>query len=377
MNIKQSVHLSSFSEEDARWMKVAINYARHGVGLTGKNPSVGCVLVKNNQLIGVGRTSNGGRPHAEENALFMAGKKSNGAVLYVTLEPCAHHEGFMPCMKKIVESSIKKVVIACQDPDKRTDGKAIQYLLENNINVILNCLNNEASELIEGFKKRISLNRPYITSKIASSLDSNIALLNGESKWITGANTRNHIHLHRLRNDGILTGINTINNDDAQLDCRIEGLNKFSPSVFILDSELKINLKSKVLKRKNINIITSLDCDKSKRKALIEKGVNVKVLECDKNNIISMKSILNFLNELNINNLLIEAGSNVNTFFLKHKLIDKIILCRSGFVFGDDAQSFFNKINLKSIPKKADFMLNSSFQIENDIIEEWKFNSLG
>ena len=140
----------------------------------------------------------------------MAGRNSNGAFLYVTLEPCAHHEDFVPCMKKIVRASIQKVVIACQDPDKRTNGKAIKYFLDNNVNVILGCLTNDASELIEGFSKRISCGRPYITSKIASSLDSNIALLNGESKWITGLNTRKFVPLQRLRNDGILTGINTI-----------------------------------------------------------------------------------------------------------------------------------------------------------------------
>ena len=375
MNIKQNVHSKYFTEEDSRWMKIAINYARHGVGLTSKNPSVGCVIIKNNQLIGVGRTSNGGRPHAEENALIMAGKNSNGAFLYVTLEPCAHHEDFVPCMKKIVRASIQKVVIACQDPDKRTNGKAIKYLLDNNINVTIGCLNDEANELIEGYNKRICFGRPYITSKIASSLDSNIALLNGESKCITGLNTRKYVHLQRLRNDGILTGINTINNDDAKLDCRIKGLEEFSPIVFILDSNLKIDLKSKILKRNNIFIITSSESSQSKRKILIEKGIKIKILETDKNNIISIKSILDFLNELKINNLLIEAGSIVNTFFLKNKLIDKIILCRSGIVLGSDAQSFFNEINLQTIPKKAIYKLCSSFQIDDDVIEEWKINN--
>ena len=375
MNMKENVRSKIFNKEDARWMKVAINYARHGVGLTSKNPSVGCVIIKNNQLIGVGRTSNGGRPHAEENALMMAGKNSKGAFLYVTLEPCAHHEDFVPCMKKIVKASIQKVVIACQDPDKRTNGKAVKYLLDNNINVILGCLTKDASELIEGFSKRISCGRPYITSKIASSLDSNIALLNGESKWITGLNTRKYVHLQRLRNDGILTGINTINNDDAKLDCRIEGLEDFSPFVFILDSNLKIDLKSKILKRKNIFIITTSKCNQSKRDVLNENGVKIKILESDKNNIISIKSILYFLNELKINNLLIEAGSMVNTFFFKNKLIDKIILCRSGLVLGSDSQSFFNEINLKTIPKKAIYKLSSSFQIDDDVVEEWKINN--
>ena len=125
------VHLlSSYTDEDSRWMKVAINYGLRNVGFTGKNPCVGCVIVKNNELCGFGTTSPGGRPHAEENALKFAGEKSKGAVLYVTLEPCAHYERFIPCMEKIVKSSIKRVVIACLDPDERTNGKAVKYLLE-------------------------------------------------------------------------------------------------------------------------------------------------------------------------------------------------------------------------------------------------------
>ena len=113
MNNRNTVHnITEFSSEDTRWMKVAINYARHGIGLTGKNPSVGCVIVKNNQILGIGRTSNEGRPHAEENALSIAGNNSKNATLYVTLEPCAHKEQHVSCMEKIVKAKIKKVVIA-------------------------------------------------------------------------------------------------------------------------------------------------------------------------------------------------------------------------------------------------------------------------
>ena len=173
MNNHNFVHLiSSYTDEDSRWMKVAINYGLRNLGFTGKNPCVGCVIVKNNELCGFGTTSPGGRPHAEENALKFAGEKSKGAVLYVTLEPCAHYERFIPCMEKIVQASIKRVVIACLDPDKRTNGKAVKYLLEKNISVSLGCEEFKAMELIQGFTKRLNFKRPYIKSKIASSLDS-------------------------------------------------------------------------------------------------------------------------------------------------------------------------------------------------------------
>ena len=364
-----------FSSEDCRWMKVAINYARHGVGLTSKNPSVGCVIVKDNKLLGVGRTSNGGRPHAEENALSLSGKNSIDASLYVTLEPCAHKEQHTSCMEKIVKAKIKKVVIACNDPDQRTNGKAIKFLLSKNIIVATGCLQNEASELIEGFTKRILFKRPFITSKIASSLDSKIALSNGKSKWITGSNTRNLVHQYRFRSDAILTGINTVIKDNPLLDCRIPGLNNFSPIVFILDSKLKISLDSKIIKRKNINIITSNECNENKKSALLKRGINIKIFKYDIENKISMDLILNYLNELNINNLLIEAGSEINTFFMKNNLIDRIILCRSGHIFGNDSKSFLNEINLKDIPDTMNYHLKSSFQLDNDVIEHWDTNN--
>ena len=149
MNIKQNVHSKNFTEEDARWMKVAINYARHGVGLTSKNPSVGCVIVKNNQLIGVGRTSNGGRPHAEENALNMAGKNSNGAFLYVTLEPCHM------CSKAIVDARIKNLFIGALEPKSGSVVSVDNFLdakfLNHKVNYESGFLDKESASLLKSF----------------------------------------------------------------------------------------------------------------------------------------------------------------------------------------------------------------------------------
>ncbi len=376
MNNYNFVHsISSYTDEDSRWMKVAINYGLRNLGITGKNPSVGCVIVKNNKLSAFGVTSPGGRPHAEENALKFAGEKSKGSVLYVTLEPCAHYERFIPCMEKIIQASIKRVVIACLDPDKRTNGKAVKYLLENNISVSIGCEEAKAMELIQGFAKRLNFNRPYIKSKIASSLDSKISLSNGKSKWITGINTRKLIHLYRLRSDGILTGVNTVNEDNPTLNCRIKGLKKYSPHVFILDSKLSINIQSKILNRKNISIFTTVFLNKKKEKILKNKGINLILVRHDKNNQVLLKDVIKKLYEQNINNLFLEAGSDINSSFLKEHLLDEIILCRSGCVFGNDGRSIINNLNIKEIKDSKNFYFEDSSIIDEDIIESWVFKA--
>ena len=376
MNNYNFVHsISSYTDEDSRWMKVAINYGLRNLGITGKNPSVGCVIVKNNKLSAFGVTSPGGRPHAEENALKLAGEKSKGSVLYVTLEPCAHYERFIPCMEKIIQASIKRVVIACLDPDKRTNGKAVKYLLENNISVSIGCEEAQAMELIQGFAKRLNFKRPYIKSKIASSLDSKISLSNGKSKWITGINTRKMIHLYRLRSDGILTGVNTVNDDNPTLNCRIKGLKKYSPQVFILDSKLNINIQSKILNRKNISIFTTVFLNKKKEKILKNKGINVILVKHNQNNQVLLKEVIKKLYDQKINNLFIEAGSDINSSLIKENLVDEIILCRSGRIFGNDGKSIINNLNIKEIQNSKKFYLKDSFTLDEDIIENWGFKA--
>ena len=314
-------------------------------------------------------------PSCRRKCIKICREKSKDAVLYVTLEPCAHYERFIPCMEKIVQASIKRVVIACLDPDKRTNGKAVKYLLEKKITVSLGCEEFKAMELIQGFAKRLIFKRPYIKSKIASSLDSKISLSNGISKWITGINTRKFIHLYRLRSDGILTGVNTVNEDNPTLNCRIKGLKKYSPHVFILDSKLKINIKSKILNRKNISIFTTIFLNKKKEKILKNKGINVILVKHNKHNQILLKEVIKKLYEQKINNLFIEAGSDINSSLIKENLIDEIILCRSGRIFGNDGRSIVNNLNIKEIKNSKNFYFKDSFTLDEDIIENWGFKA--
>ena len=364
-------NLKRFSSDDFHWMNLALYHANQGLGFTNFNPSVGCVIIKNGKLLSYARTSDGGQEHAEEIAIKRAGTNLKNSTIYVTLEPCAHHRKDGSCLNKILDSSVKRVVIGCFDPDLRTNGLSIKKLLDNKIDVSYGCMENECFDLIKGFKSRIDNNRPYITFKIATSLDGMLSLSNLESKWITNKQTRHFIHLYRARSDAILTGVNTIIYDNPLLNCRIEGLEKFSPYVYILDTKLKVPLSSKILKDNNSTIFTSTKTNKNLVNNMISKKLNIEFVEENKSGKLDLISICRNLSKKKINNLLVEAGSNLFTSFLKDNLIDKIILCRSGKLLGSDSISFSGDLNLKKIPSRDDFHLQDSFNINSNIIEHW------
>ena len=364
-------NLKNFSSEDLHWMNFALYHANQGLGLTNFNPSVGCVIIKNGKLVSYARTSDGGKEHAEEIAINRAGNNLKNSTLYVTLEPCAHIRKVGSCLIKILNSSINRVVIGCYDPDLRTNGQSIKKLRENNIDVSYGCMEDECFELINGFKSRINNNRPYVTFKIATSLDGKLSLSNLKSKWITNRETRHFIHLYRARSDAIITGVNTIIYDNPLLNCRIEGLEKFSPYVYILDTKLRVPLNSKILKEKNTTIFTSSKTEKKLINKLIDKKLNVESVDENKNGKLDLISICRNLSNKKINNLLVEAGSNLFASFLNDNLIDKIILCRSGKILGSESNSFSGNLNLTKIPSRDNFYLQDSFNINSNIIEHW------
>ena len=356
-------------------MQTAINYAKYGVGLTGPNPSVGCAIVKNDILISAARTQNGGRPHAEKIALDLAGDKALGATLYVTLEPCSHYGQTPPCIEKILSHSIRRVVVGCLDPDKRNFGSGITALKRKGIEVSIGCLKDEAEKLILGFRSRIENNKPFVVVKIASSMDGKISLSNGNSKWITNEHTRRFVHHLRLRNDAIVTGIGTVIKDNPILNCRIKGMENLSPKIFVLDSKLNFNSKFNLYKNtKNLTLITTKNYNKNNAKNLAKQKINFEVLDAEINNQVNLSKFIEFLSNLEINNLLIESGPKIITSFINADLVDRIILCRSGKLFGSDSISFLENQNLNKITHSKNFILKESFVIKEDVIEFWDIN---
>ena len=220
---------------DADWMAAAVALAERGRGRTAPNPNVGCIVVHDGRVVGRGWTQPGGRPHAEAMALAAAGAAARGATAYVTLEPCAHASSRGPCCTDaLIEAGVARVVVAVQDPDPRTDGRGLARLRGAGIAAETGVLADEARGAMTPWWTRQTSARPFVTLKLATSLDGRIAMADGSSRWITGARARAHAHLERARHEAILVGRGTLEADAPRLDVRLPGLEVRSPRKFLL-----------------------------------------------------------------------------------------------------------------------------------------------
>tara|TARA_R110000868_G_scaffold65839_28_gene196660 strand:- start:3945 stop:4898 length:954 start_codon:yes stop_codon:yes gene_type:complete len=216
-------------------MAAAIALSRRGRGLSTPNPNVGCIIVRDGRVVGRGWTQKGGRPHAEAQALEQALDRAHGACCYVTLEPCFHLSPRGPrCADLLARAGVARVVIALRDPDPRTDGQGAAWLRERGIAVEMGLMANEAVRAMAGFVLGQTLGRPHVTLKLGLSLDGQIALANGASRWITGPQARAHAHMERARHDAILVGGGTLRTDAPRLDVRMAGLENRSPRRILL-----------------------------------------------------------------------------------------------------------------------------------------------
>src|SRR6185437_16447725 len=202
---------------DAPFMRAALNLARRGLGTVWPNPSVGCVLVKDGEVVGRGWTQPGGRPHGETEALARAGERARGATAYVSLEPCCHWGRTPPCTDALIEAGIARIIVGTRDPDRRVDSEGIARLRAAGIAVAEGLLEAEAREVLAGFARRVATGRPLVTLKLATTLDGRIATHAGESQWITGAPARRVAHALRGRHDAVMIGVGTVLADNPEL----------------------------------------------------------------------------------------------------------------------------------------------------------------
>ena len=345
-------------------MSQALSLAVKGLGKTKPNPYVGCVIVQGSNIVGQGYHSKAGGRHAEILALEEAGDLSRNADLYVTLEPCAHYGKTPPCIKSIVLAGIKRVFIAMEDPNPLVRGKGISILRENNIEVITGILLEQATEINLGFISRMTLSRPYIRSKIAASIDGRTSLVSGESQWISSEDSRRDVQAWRDRACAILTGVGTVNYDNPNLTVRHVSL-KQQPLRIILDSNLSINLNSKILTQENILLVYGRD-PKNKLKSLIDSKVNTLCLPMHKKKI-NLYKLMEYLAEIEINDLWIEAGPDLNGSMLELNLIDELITYIAPILLGGNANPMFNNPILKSIENKIHLKLHDVRSIGCDL----------
>ena len=328
------------------FMKLALSQAQKNLGNTKENPSVGCVITKNNMVISVGCTSINGRPHAEHNAIKLSRTNLEDSKLYATLEPCSHHGKTPPCTKLIIKNKIKKVFFSINDPDVKSHNKCTRLLRSKKIGVNKGIYENETNLFYRSYIKSKKKFLPFVTCKLAISKD--FFAINKKTKWITNKFSRKRVHLMRSNHDCIITSSRTIIKDNSKLTCRIEGLKNRSPSRIILDNKLKIPLKSKIIKEAN-KYPTIIFYNKfNKKKIKLLKNLNVKTfkLPLGADNNLDLQNVLIVARKLGFYRIFLEAGIQLAFNFLQKDLVDDLKLFISNKNLGINGMCNIKK-NLK------------------------------
>lgn len=351
-----------------KWMTLAIGLAARGLGNVAPNPAVGCLLIKNDLVVGRGWTQPGGRPHAETVALAQAGADARGAIAYVTLEPCAHQGKTEPCAEALVEAGVASVVIAVEDPDPRVSGRGVEILKAAGVEVMMGVLDTAAREANAGFLAKVQEARPVFTLKSASSIDGKIATNGGDSKWITGSEARQFGHMLRARHDAILVGVNTVLADDPRLDCRIEGLENRSPTPVILDSTLRTPVTSKLVRAANDRgtvIVCKIECTNSPAaNDLNDKGVTLVPVS----DTWDIAEVSRELAKMGFTRVLVEGGGQVLGSFLKAGFCDELQHFAGGKVIGEEGRSSIGPLELAELKDAPHLTLKEVRQLGADFL---------
>ncbi len=332
--------MSDFSSADSEFMARALQLAHNGIYSAHPNPRVGCVLVHDGKVVGEGWHRKTGEEHAEVVALQDAGESANGATAYVTLEPCAHHGKTSPCTEALIEAKIANVVVAMQDPFHEVDGDGLRSLKEAGINVRVGLMSDQAMKLNEGFISRMSGKRPFVRLKMAVSLDGCTAMEDGESQWITGPEARADVQRLRASSGAILTGIGTVLSDDPSLTVRDECLASEGdqPLRVILDNSLRMPTSARML---TLPGNTAVFCtDDSNRSALEEAGASIYVVP-QRNGNTDLDAVLKILAELEINDVLVEAGHTLAGGLLASVLVNELVIYQSPHIMGSQTKGMF------------------------------------
>ncbi|WP_020168772.1 MULTISPECIES: bifunctional diaminohydroxyphosphoribosylaminopyrimidine deaminase/5-amino-6-(5-phosphoribosylamino)uracil reductase RibD [Methylotenera] len=327
-----------FTASDHVWMTRALRLAEQGLYTTMPNPRVGCVIVKDGVVVGEGAHLKAGEPHAEVFALRQAGDIAKGATAYVTLEPCSHTGRTPPCAEALVKAGVAKVIAAMVDPNPIVAGSGLAYLQAHNIQVASGLMQDRALALNPGFISRMSRKLPYVRCKIASSLDGKTALNNGNSQWITSEAARLDVQKWRAQSCAILTGIGTVLNDDPAMTVRSLGVER-QPLRVIVDSQLRISPQAKILQGGHTLIVFAQDPENKASELLAARAELISLP--NQQNKVCLKSLLSHLAHMQINEVLVEGGENLNGALLAQNLIDELLIYYAPKLMGSDAKSLF------------------------------------
>ncbi len=326
---KQSAKMT----DDQKWMRLALRLAKRGSGKTSPNPMVGAVIVKDGRLIGRGYHRKFGGPHAEVFALREAGRNAHRATMYVTLEPCSHYGKTPPCADRIIEAGLRRVVVATPDPNPLVNGEGIRKLRKAGIEVTVGVESEKAEKLNEAFFKFMRSGLPFVTLKIAQTLDGKIATPGGDSRWISGEASRRLVHRWRSQMDAVLVGIGTVLKDDPELTVRlVKGRN---PKRIVLDPNLDIPLQSKLVRdAKSQTILVAAKKNTRKIDILREMGVFVLSTELATQGEFDLNGVLKSLTDFQIISILVEGGSGVFSSFLRQRAFDRLAIFQAPKILG-------------------------------------------
>ncbi|MFW6139906.1 MAG: bifunctional diaminohydroxyphosphoribosylaminopyrimidine deaminase/5-amino-6-(5-phosphoribosylamino)uracil reductase RibD [Acidobacteriota bacterium] len=357
--------------KDISYLHMCYALAEKAIGWASPNPYVGAVIVKKGMIVGHGYHEKPGKPHAEAVALNKAGSQAENSTAYINLEPCVHWGRTPPCLDKILESKLKRVVISSQDPNPLVNGKGIEKMRKSGIQVSLGLLEEKNNRLNEAYLKYIQSKVPFVTLKAAVTLDGKTATKTYSSQWISSPQTREYMHLLRGEHDAIMVGINTILKDDPQLTVRHPGWHGKKITRIILDSHLRISLKSQILStlsKGNIFIFTLKKAPSEKKDSLEKKGVKVIPIP-EKKHKVDLKKALEWLGENQISSVLVEGGGLLYTQILESKTADKIILSVSPkLVGGQQAPGLFQGKGIEIMSDSMKLKKIKTMKIGQDLI---------
>jgi len=362
----------SLAMQDLEHMRSALALARRGLGQCWPNPSVGCVIVRDGRVAGRAVTAPGGRPHAEPQALAMAGEAARGATVYVTLEPCCHHARTPPCTDALIAAGVARVVVAARDCDPRVNGEGLSRLRAAGIDVTEGLLRAEAEDLNAGFFTRLRHGRPLVTLKLASTLDGRIATSNGQSQWITGAPARAMAHALRARNDAVMAGAGTVHADNPDLTCRIAGMKSVPQVRVVADSHLRTPLTSKLIASAHTNptwILATTGNDAARLEAFAQAGATVIEVAAAPMGIDLLEGF-RAMARRGITRVLVEGGAQLAAALLRADLVDRIAWFHAPSVMGGDGWPAAQAFGVQTLGHMPRFVRESAVPAGDDMLTE-------
>jgi diaminohydroxyphosphoribosylaminopyrimidine deaminase/5-amino-6-(5-phosphoribosylamino)uracil reductase len=329
--------MTVFTSTDHVFMAQALRLAQRGVYSAHPNPRVGCVLVKSGEVVGEGWHRKTGEAHAEINALATAGSKAKGSTAYVTLEPCSHHGKTRPCVEALIEAGVAKVVAAIEDPNPRVAGSGFDVLRRAGIDVSVGLLQVEVRSLVEGFISRFTRGRPFVRLKIAASLDGRTAMSSGESQWITGEDARRDVQRLRAASGAVLTGIATVMADDPSLTVRDESIETCGclPTRVVLDSRLKMSPSARMLTVPGRTLVFCVN--DNAREPLENAGAEIYTVPGEAGRT-DLALVLQKLAELEINDVMVEAGPVLAGSLITANLVDELVIYQAPHMMGSETR---------------------------------------